>query len=71
MGKTKILRLCNQEMLNGPEVRVPKELVKTQYFARPATAGFIKEARELKEHRRKKACLDTRSVKVKVLQLTV
>ena len=36
-----------------------------------ATSGFIKDAWELKEHWRKKTCLDARSVKVKVHQLTV
>ena len=48
-----------------------KALVWTQYFARTATSGFIKDALELKEHWRKKACLDAKSVKVKVPQLAV
>ena len=60
-----------QEILNGPVVCVPKKLVYTQYFARSATSGFIKDCQELKKHWRKKACLDTKSVKVNVSQLAV
>ena len=37
--------------------------MKTQYFARPATSGFIRDAQKLKEHWRKKACLDAKGWK--------
>ena len=65
------VRLKSQQLLNRPVVFVPKELVWSQFIARYVATRFIKDAQELKKHRRNKACFDARSVKVKVSQLTV
>ena len=46
------------QMLNNTAVRVLKELMQTQYFVRSATSEFIKDAREVKERRRKNSYLD-------------
>ena len=76
VGKTKILGSSGEAKNATRNVKLPwgvcfKGVGVNSILCQSWTSGFIKDAQELEEHWRKKACLDARSVKVKVPQIIV